>query len=118
MELIDKYIELCFLHGELQQQGDSEKSNNVHSQITNLVNEIRASNKNTVNLFYKLLDHENASVSLWTAAKLLGTFEEKSVATLQRVGSNPKIIGLSANALLKLWEDGMHQVENWEIAST
>ena len=110
---IKKYIELTVLHGNLIQEGN-KKINTIHSEIEKVLFFLRVTKSETKTEFYKLLEHENPSVKLWTATELLSTNELRSLKILESLTKEKNIIGLTAKTMIEMWRKGMIIKTNWE----
>ena len=110
---IEKYVELTVLHGNLIEEGN-KKANKIHSEIEKELFFIRVTKNETKTEFYKLLEHENPSVKLWTATELLSTNELRSLKILESLTKEKNIIGLTAKTIIEMWRKGMIIKINWE----
>ena len=88
---IEKYVQLAVLHGNLIEEGN-KKANKIHSEIEKELSFLRVNKNETKTEFYKLLEHENQSVKLWTATELLCTYELRSMKILESLKKEKKII--------------------------
>lgn len=111
-KLIKDYIELATTHGQLLNEGDSQKANKIHKKLTDLVLKIKA-DKTKHGLFFNLLEHENITVRMWTAVELSATFEEKALIKLGEIEKFDSILSLTAYSLIDSIENGMIEKENW-----
>lgn len=109
LNIILQYIDLAIKNERLRQQGDYLNGNKNHLKIKKVVDEIAKSSLDVKLEFYKLLNHSNPSVRLWTAIELLGTDEEKSKSVTNEKG----IVGLDAKTILDIWKNGMIKKSNW-----
>lgn len=80
-----------------------------------MVDEIAKSSLDVKLEFYKLLNHSNPSVRLWTAIELLGTDEEKSKSIIENITNEKGIVGLDAKTILDIWKKGMIKKSNWNF---
>ena len=108
---IKKYIELVKEHNNYYSQGNDKKANKIHKQITKLVSKIQKDSDETKEQFFELLEHSDTSVKTWTAAELLGTFENKSINVLESLVTD---ITKPSHAILDLWKQGILKKESWK----
>ncbi|KAA2219066.1 DUF2019 domain-containing protein [Maribacter flavus] len=117
-KLISEYIDLATEHGISIENGDSSKSNKIHSRIEKITKRISQSEPIIKNEFYGLLKHSNLSVRLWAAVELIGTDEKKSMEILQNISADKGIIGLTSQTLIDMWKKGLIIKNDWNKAST
>jgi len=112
--IIDEYIELTIKHGDAILQGNSKLANKIYSSISTIVEKIRISDNETKQRFYDLLEFENESVKLWTAATLFATFPEKARNVLKKVEMSPTILGLSAKTIMDMIDKKLVEAKTWK----
>jgi len=112
-ELLNRYIDLAIKHGEFILAGDSTNANKIHKRIMSLIPKIK--NNNTLHeLYFKLLEHDNESVRIWTAVELSNTYREKVIKILKEIEKKDSIHGLTATGSIDMINRGMIKKDNWK----
>jgi hypothetical protein len=100
------YITSCIEHDEGTESGDYRKANRAAKKIYATVTELKKNNK--LEFLFRLLDHENESVKLWSSSYLLDIDQdEQAITTLKSLIGIPKsLVSFSAKVTLDEWQKG------------
>jgi hypothetical protein len=104
MDIIQKYIEYCFKYGEGIDEGNSNKANKNHKELSKLYESLKKADN--LNLLAPLLDDANPNVRLWASTHLLSFKHEEAELTLKKLQNEKGIVRLTAKLVLENWREG------------
>ncbi|WP_171690687.1 DUF2019 domain-containing protein [Paenibacillus germinis] len=100
-----RFILACINHCDGTESGNFKKANKAANQIYDVVTELN--NQNNLQYLTQFLQHENDSVSLWSAAYLLNVKPEIALSALENLIGKPKsLVSFSAKVTLSEWQKG------------
>lgn len=91
-------------HAEANETGDYKNANKSYKIIARSVEALKMNNQ--LLMLGKFLDHPSVGVQIWSARYLLPIEEQKAIAVLNNLSSNPGIHALIAETTLSEWRKG------------
>lgn len=99
-DAIEKYIKCAAIHGECTESGDFKQGNKAHDKLLKALSQIRAAGDLGRQALVALLQHENASVRLWSATHLLKTDPAIAIEKIKEIAVGHGMIALCAETVL------------------
>jgi hypothetical protein len=92
-------------------RGDWREANKQAKRLSNAFHEITAIGERARREFLALVDSEDLAIATAAAVYSLKFNTERSKAALQRIATEPGMIGFRAQQALQRWDEGAWQLE-------
>ena len=104
-KLKEEFFQSANKYGDALEQGNHKVANRHHKELMNLYKKIKQNNY--WDLIENNLNESSDYVKLWAATFLLKTNETVALNTLKELSKSDKIIGLTAETTINMWNQGM-----------
>ncbi|MGZ4057068.1 MAG: DUF2019 domain-containing protein [Bacteroidia bacterium] len=102
---IKDFEDLALKHGDAIQAGDYKAANKLHSKLTKIYDQLKATNN--VKELLPLTKGSDKSVKLWSATFLLKEENQIALDVLNEIAKSESILSMSASSIIDMWNKKM-----------